>query len=336
MSGAGTPARVGEEAHEAAVPAQRQPRVPAWLFTLVKLALSALAISYVAFTVDLAAAWRHMIGQSPVLLAAATVILVGQVILGGLRWHVILASLGARTSAPQSLRIFYIAAFFSNWLWGAAVAGDAMRAWLALQMRLSAMAAISSVILDRAMAVAGVALLVIVTAPLLAARIGLATAASISAAAALSILLGIGTLVQLHRLPLDWQRNRLLRALLTLNVATRTIFLRPKTVLSALGLAAAAQFAMSLSAYLLAGSMSISLSLLDCLVLIQPVVLITALPISIGGWGVRETAMIALLAVAGVPASAALALSVQLGLLSMLAALPGLGIWLRLKRRIDR
>lgn len=336
MSDAGSPVSVGHKPHEAVAPAERQPRVPAWLFTLAKLALSALAISYVAFTVDLAAAWQHMIEQSPALLAAATVILVGQIILGGLRWHVILASLGARTSAPESLRTFYVAAFFSNWLWGAAVAGDAMRAWLALPMRLSAMAAISSIILDRAMAVAGVAVLVIVTAPLLAARIGFAAAASISAAAALTILLGISVLVQLDRLPLNWQRNRSLRALLTLSVATRTIFLRPKTGLSALGLAAAAQFALSLSAYLLAWSMSIGLSLLDCLVLIQPVVLFTALPISIGGWGVRETAMIGLLAVAGVPASAALALSVQLGLLSMLAALPGLGMWLRLKRRIDR
>jgi hypothetical protein len=41
------------------------------------------------------------------------------------------------------------------------------------------------------------------------------------------------------------------------------------------------------------------------------------------------------LALVGVPASAALALSVQLGLLSMVAALPGLAFWLRLKTSVS-
>jgi uncharacterized membrane protein YbhN (UPF0104 family) len=61
--------------------------------------------------------------------------------------------------------------------------------------------------------------------------------------------------------------------------------------------------------------------------LMQPVALLTSLPISIGGWGVRETAMIGLLGLVGVPASAALVLSVELGLITMAASLPGLVFW---------
>jgi len=332
------PPSFAADTRKAAAPAEPARRSRALLFTLVKIGLSALALCFLAFTVDLSAAWRHMVGQSPWLVAAAVIALCAQVVLAALRWHVILASLGARASVPESLRVFYVAAFFSNWLWGGAVAGDSVRTWLSLRMQMRVMRAITSVILDRAVAVAGVAILVIVTAPLFAARLGsTATAwtAWAPAATAGALLVGIGIATQMHRLPLNWHRHRLLGALQTLSIETRAVFLRPAVALAALGFAVAAQFAMSIAAYALAWSMDIGLSLINCLVLIQPVVLATALPISIGGWGVRETAMIALLALVGVPSSAALALSVQLGLLSMGAALPGLALWLRLKTSVS-
>jgi glycosyltransferase 2 family protein len=322
------------EAAAAAAPARRS---RARLFTFVKLTLSALALCFLALKVDLAAVWQHMASQSIWLVAAALIALSAQIVLGALRWRTILESLGACAPLPELMRVFYVAAFFSNWMWGGAVAGDGVRAWLSLRMQMRVMRAVTSVILDRVVAVAGVAILVILTAPLFAAQLGDAATAWAAwtpwapAAAAGALLIGIGVATQMYRLPLNWHRHRLLGAVQTLSVETRAVFLRPGVAVAALGLAVAAQFAMSLAAYALAWSMDIGLSLTNCLVLIQPVVLATALPISIGGWGVRETAMIALLALVGVPASAALALSVQLGLLSMVAALPGVVLWLRLK-----
>jgi hypothetical protein len=62
--------------------------------------------------------------------------------------------------------------------------------------------------------------------------------------------------------------------------------------------------------------------------LMPPVVLLSGLPISVGGWGVRENAMIAALATVGVGASAATVLSVQLGALVALLSLPGGALWL--------
>jgi uncharacterized membrane protein YbhN (UPF0104 family) len=117
----------------------------------------------------------------------------------------------------------------------------------------------------------------------------------------------------------------------SLGEATRTIFLRPAAAVPTLLLAVSAQILMAVTAYLLGQSLAIGLSLLDCLVLMQPVVLLTSLPISIGGWGVRETAMIGLLGLVGVPASAALLLSVELGLIAMVASLPGLVLWFMVK-----
>lgn len=101
----------------------------------------------------------------------------------------------------------------------------------------------------------------------------------------------------------------------SLGEGTSTIFLRPVPSVPTLLLAVAGQALMARTVYLAAQSLAIEVSLLDCLVLIQPVTLLTSLPISIGGWGVRETAMIGVFGLVGVPASAALVLSVQIGLL---------------------
>jgi len=127
-----------------------------------------------------------------------------------------------------------------------------------------------------------------------------------------------------------------LRLLHVLGEATRTVFLRPAVAVPALLLAVIAQTLMALAAYLVAVSLDLGLSLVDCLLLMQLVALITALPISLGGWGVRETAMIALFALVGVPANATLVLSVEFGLLAMAAALPGGILWLMLNRPVDR
>jgi hypothetical protein len=57
-------------------------------------------------------------------------------------------------------------------------------------------------------------------------------------------------------------------------------------------------------------------------------VLLSAIPISISGWGVRESAMVAGLTMVGVSPAAALATSVLLGLVSAIVGLVGGIVWL--------
>lgn len=114
----------------------------------------------------------------------------------------------------------------------------------------------------------------------------------------------------------------------------QAVFLHPVNALPALGFALAAQIALGFASYVVATSLEMQVTLFDCIVLIQPVALLTNLPISIGGWGVRETIIVLLFGYAGIPATTALIFSVQLGLLSLLVALPGGILWLLLKPNI--
>ena len=74
--------------------------------------------------------------------------------------------------------------------------------------------------------------------------------------------------------------------------------------------------------------LDLEVTFLDCLVLVPPVLLIMTIPISIGGWGVREGAMVALFGLIGVPGHGALALSVMFGLVGIAVAVPGGIVWL--------
>ena len=299
-----------------------------WCVTALKIGLSSLAIVLVVANVDLSSAWRRAANQNFRLVLLAGGIMAFQIAMGGLRWHCVLRSLRAPVSVRDSLRLFYISVFFNACL-GGVVGGDLVRAWLARRGQVSAGTAVLSVVLDRAAALAGVGLLVLATAPFFAALVGGSMIVFVPLILAAGGLVGIAATAQLDRLPLRWQRFWPVRLLHRLGGATREVFLRPASAALALGLAIVAQTAMAVCAYVLAASLDIDLSLIDCLLLMQPVALIAALPISIGGgWGVREAAMVGVLGLVGVPTGAALMLSVQLGVLAMIVSLPGGLLWL--------
>jgi glycosyltransferase 2 family protein len=298
-----------------------------WWMTWLKLGLSVVAIAGVAMTANLAEAWHRILNQDIRFLLVAAAILLAQLAIGGVRWCVILRGLGAPAEIGMTVRVFYMSAFFNTWMWGA-VGGDILRAWLSHRAKFGLSAAVNSVILDRVSALAAVAILLLATAPTFAAHTGQTALVLILSALAVGGLLGIAVVGCLHYVPIDWHRHRLLRGLHALSNAAHMIFLRPVTTLQVLALAVSAQIAGSLAAYLTALGLKINLSLLDCIVVMQPIALVTALPISVGGWGVRETAMIGLLALIGISSSAALSLSVQIGLLTNLITLPGVVTWL--------
>jgi len=300
--------------------------------TVLKIGLSVLAFAVVALSVDLSAAWERAANQSLPFVILSGLILSVQLLLCGLRWHTILARLGANPSLRESVRLYYISAFFNAYLWGA-VGGDVLRAWLTYRRQLSATIAVNSVVLDRVAAVAGVAILILATAPIFFTRVGNTLPMYIPLGFACAGLAGIIVAANLRRMPAAWLRSRLARYLQSLGGSVQQIFLTPKAALPVLSFAIAAQLALGMATFSMAASLGIKVSLLDCIVLMQPVALLANLPISVGGWGVRETAVVLLFGLIGVPSSAALVLSLQLGLLALLVVLPGGILWLLLQTK---
>ncbi|MDP3921357.1 MAG: lysylphosphatidylglycerol synthase transmembrane domain-containing protein [Candidatus Omnitrophota bacterium] len=79
----------------------------------------------------------------------------------------------------------------------------------------------------------------------------------------------------------------------------------------------------------LAKSTSMSLSFADCAILVPPALLVSMLPISIAGWGVREGALVYFLNIAGAAAPAIFAVALLMRLLIGIGNLPGVFMYLK-------
>lgn len=302
----------------------------------LKIALTIVALGVVLYSVDLQSAWKLAREQSVWLVVAAAILTLVQIGLGAVRWHLVLRRIEAPIAAADTIRIYYISVFFSACLW-ASVGGDLVRGWLAFRRNVNAKVAAISVILDRVAALAGVAIIVLVSAPQFIERVGHSHMVTVLLPSGLAAagLIGIFIVAQLDRLPSgtgSFGRLQLLQQIRTLGGATRMVFLSPTWTGPVIALSIVSQICGSLAAYVIAASLGLAVSPIDCVVLMQPVTLLAALPISIGGWGVREAAVVTLFGLIGVPSSAALVMSVQIGILTIAVSLPG-GILFLMQRR---
>ena len=85
-----------------------------------------------------------------------------------------------------------------------------MRAWLSYRNNISAKTAITSVVLDRAAALAGVAALVLLTAPFFLYRVGASLPLLVPIFVSMIGLVAIFVAAQFERLPIRWLRFRAL------------------------------------------------------------------------------------------------------------------------------
>lgn len=294
---------------------------------LVKLLLSLALLGIAVAQIDLQRAARTIGMADPLLLAAAYLLLLQQPVLGAWRWRNIISGLAGRLPFPASLRFLFIATFFNQVLPGAVV-GDGVRAFLARGTGLSWRQAANSVLIDRLTMLAIIVLLVLAVEPWVAERLGYGAQPWLLPTALALALLALLVLVFPRQLLGPLYTARRLGPVRDLLADTRRLFLKPGPLLLLL-LSCLLSYANMGVVFWLAGSaLDLGLGASAYLFVVPPVVLASILPISVGGWGVREAAAVALFAAAGAEPSAALATSVVFGLLSMAVGAPGLAIWL--------
>ncbi|RAU22782.1 lysylphosphatidylglycerol synthetase family protein [Paramagnetospirillum kuznetsovii] len=299
--------------------------VKRWLPWVLKGLLSVGLIWFVFNKVDLASAWSQAKTLDPVMLAIAFGLGVLQVLLGAGRWWLVLRALKAAFTPMQALMVYYIGVCFSIII---PVAGDAVRMWKARRSGLSLATSINSVMLERVITILGLILLVAATQPLLLARAPNIPGSWVFPLLSVVGIAGIVFLSQLDRLPASLHHMRLVRGLAHLAGDTRRLFRQPKWAGGTLIVAIIGHANLSLEAYALAVGLGLNIDLIDCLVLVPPVILIMTLPVTIAGFGLRETVMVTAFGYVGVESHSALVLSLLFAFTNIASALPGGLFWL--------
>ena len=268
-------------------------------------------------------------------LAEAALLVVTQIMLGAFRWRMVLAVLTQSSlkvlPALTALRLYYISIFFNCCLPGT-VGGDVIRVWLAKSERIPLSTAIHSVVIDRLIALIALGLLVLLTMSSLGSVVGFDSRYWVPAAL-MAVGAGVWLLPRIAKLLAPYGHIRPVHWLLQFLDCLRVMLTYPKTSLLSLLCAVLSHLAFCLCAYALAQSLNIELTLLQCITLVPLVLVITTIPVSIGGWGVREAGMVGLLGLVGVSQAGALMLSVELGFIVIAVSLPAAGLWLLYRRR---
>jgi uncharacterized membrane protein YbhN (UPF0104 family) len=296
-------------------------------FTILRLLVTAGLLWELARQINLSQASKIISHDSPLLLTASLAALVLSLLVNAVRWRVILDAEGPSPKLGSLMKLLFVGLFFNQVL-PTGIGGDAVRAWRCRRLGIPFGAAVRSVLLDRA---SGYLVMVVVyaaglpmllrTFPDTQERFGLIVVFG-------AAFLGLLWLPFMDHLPARLLRLPMIGALADLSRETRRLVTHPGRCAAVLGLSIIA-VGLAVLAYMLVGdSLGAPLSFTTWLLVVPPVSLIQLMPISLAGWGVREAGMVVILSGFGVPAEAALAISILMGLTLIVIGLPGGLIWL--------
>ncbi|HLI10253.1 MAG TPA: lysylphosphatidylglycerol synthase transmembrane domain-containing protein [Alphaproteobacteria bacterium] len=302
-----------------------------WRF-LAKGAISVLLIWLLLRNRDLGALLRQMLAVHRDALALAALLLWSLAIPSAQRWSKVLEAMGKRLPFRKTFPLVLIGLFFNLTL-PSSVGGDAVRMWKAHRAGLDGATAIVSVMIDRLVALVALFLLVAAAMPIMFAIVE-----DQRARTGVILLLALGFVglpvgMMLDRLPAALQRFKLVRGLTHLSASLRHILITPRWAVPTLLLSLVNQGGNILVVYILAIGLGIGVDWRACLLIVPLTLLVSVLPISIAGWGVREGAFVAGFGMVGVASQQALALSVLFGLLGIIISLPGGIVWLAMGDR---
>lgn len=253
------------------------------------------------------------------------------------RWQMILARMQSPVAFGESWRLVMTGLFF-NQILPSGIGGDAVRVWLLSRGGTRLRTAIFSVVADRIFALGAVILCMAGFLPLLLHGpakwpvIFLTTAGSLAVGAIFVLPRALGALTRVwpdRSYPAGGrliERGRdLLREFAA--VLIRILTARPEGP-TVIGISITNQLVLGWIVYFIAGRLHVEIGLLAAIALFTPAMLLSMLPISLGGWGVREAALVWLLGTVNVPQDASLAISVLFGVVSTAAGLVGGVVWL--------
>ena len=294
---------------------------------VLKAAISALLLYLSLRRVDLDSVRQQLGGLDLRWIAFILFVLCIAMPLAALRWHEIVAICGAKLPLATALRYSFIGQFFSQVL-PSTVGGDAVRIWLLARGSGAGWSvAIYSVLIDRVVGVSALAVLVVVCLPWTLnlihdpiARAALALI-GVGALAAALVFLGLG---HQHLRVLDrWWLTR------HLAVASRLAWrlCRSAAGMRVAALSFAIQFLTVTVAWGAAMAAHAPVDFVHVLFLVLPVILIATIPVSIAGWGVRESAMILAFSYAGLAESDGLIISILYGAASLAVGAIGGIVW---------
>lgn len=277
------------------------------LTSILKIILSVGLLTLVLTRVGWQETWQSIRTARLSYLGAALVLDLLSIPVRAHRWKMLLDALGVRITLARLTGLYFVGTFFSDFL-PTGVGGDVVRAYEVAEQTQNSAAAVGTVLVDRATGL--LVLFLMASFSLLFSR------SLVSPQIALIILLlttaGWGGSIFLMRR--DWlERLGLWRFVARFRSLERVYecvhTCGSRVVGRALGVSFVLNVLLIVMNYLVAMALGVRVSLWYFLLFVPIISFLLVLPVSLSGWGVRQGGYVYLFSQAGVPAQAALTLS---------------------------
>lgn len=295
----------------------------------VKLGVSVLCLAFFAGRLDSASILQSVSKVNKLLFALSVAGFIILSVLQTWRWKIILKCIKINYVSFRSAQESVLIGMFFNQGLPSSLGGDAIRVWRLSHSKTSFQKILSSIVIERIAAVLG---MVLITSVLIPYQIDLITDSrvylsimviNISAVTCILLILSLNKFSYVTLL----EKFALIRFIKNISMEIKLVTKSQLSIVIML-ITLVIHFSVSLLFWLLALSLGVDISPVICITLVPVVLLVTTLPISIAGWGVRESIVVLLFGFVNVHPAQAFSISILFGLAVAVAALPGIAVWL--------
>jgi glycosyltransferase 2 family protein len=303
---------------------------------IVRLAITAAILAYLATKIDMAAAAQATAAISrPHLILVLMMVGLDRAVMI-VRWILLLRASGIGISTGDATRLFLVSSFVGSFL-PAGIGADAARAYGLARENTTGSEALASVAVDRLLGIASLVLMAIIGVIAWTPedpgdwRIPAAiVAALIACIAVFWANEWLRLIIPAHR-----HENFFTRRLLRLTDAVGRYRHRRGVLVHVLVWSIVVQLLRISQAFILAVGLGMMVPFTYFLLFMPLALLLLLLPISISGFGAPQAGIVWLLGPMGVPESDAFALSTLIVLTGLAGNLPGLFLWLRARNPVE-
>ncbi len=292
----------------------------------IKIGLSVAILVFILAEFNAESVWESIVSANPLYIAGAVLFQLLSQLVAAYRWGLIMHILNFRHPFMFYLKSYFKASLF-NQILPTSIGGDAYRI---AELKIHGgdlKESFYGVFIDRVVGLVGLLLLNLFAnqfdTHLLPEHIYYSINIILIGA-----LFGLFVLLAIHKFEI-FNRYKITRLFYDLSARFRLIYKTPKRISQQVSLSILIHLFSMVAIFGLGHSVGINEPLITYLVLVPPAILLTILPISFAGWGVREGALVALFLLIGTDENKVLAMSLLYGLVLIVSALPGLFFYLR-------
>ncbi|WP_287963071.1 lysylphosphatidylglycerol synthase transmembrane domain-containing protein [Alcanivorax sp.] len=292
---------------------------------IVRLFITVALFALIAWYIDLRAALGVMLTASPIPLLAALLMQTSSTLFSAWRWGLIMHALDFDRPMAFFIKVYFIGGWFNQAL-PSSIGGDAVRVLEVGRGGFRKRHALAGVFIDRAVGVFGLLVLNLLAVNLLPNGFPgwlnhLINLIAVGGCA------GFLAMILLRHLP--WLgRFRVLSPFDHLGRQAHRLYSRPMRLVGHTLLSMGAHLCSIMAVWFIARAIGLPLHLHHFLIAMPAVFLLTFVPVSLAGWGIREGAMVGIFLLVGADKDHILAVSILYGLICIVSSLPGGLFWL--------